>query len=427
MGQQQEGRTRGSILNILASPYLTAAGTVTACPAMRKLAILTGVNAVGNGLFATINILFYTQYLGFSVGFVSAALFASTVLAIGGDFLGGKISDGSSPKPVFLSGLILSAVASALLLMVWNNSSFIVALCLISLGQGLCMSSNTTLIRRLAREHPALTRASLRSLLTIGISAGALLAGVVLGNGSLEAFQIGILVNALTFIIAAVVLASIRVATAPPGLPGRPNPILPDRGFATFSLANGAIGLYMHALPFAMPLWVIMHHPELAWIVGVLVALNALLTATFQVPASAGITNINTASHRLVGGAVCLAASYVFFIAGWTSSTAALIIALVAFLAVHTLGEVLYSAGTMELLFRLAPESQQGQYGAFYGISNGLMASLAPAVLGFTIATSGGWGWWLLASLTVVLALVIRAVSLRSRAAMAELQEVSNA
>ena len=78
-----------------------------------------------------------------------------------------KTSDRLSPKPVFLTGLVLSAIATALLLVVAGNISFIITLCLISLGQGLCMSSNTSLIRRLARDNPALTRASLRSLLTI--------------------------------------------------------------------------------------------------------------------------------------------------------------------------------------------------------------------------------------------------------------------
>lgn len=375
------------------------------------------MNALGNGLFATINILFYTQYLGFSIGFVSAVLFAATVVAIGGDFLAGKVSDASSPKPVFLSGLILSALATTLLLVVRSEVSFVAALCLISLGQGLCMSSNTTLIRRLAREDPALTRASLRSLLTIGISAGALLAGVVLGHGSLGAFRIAIEANALTFVIAAALLAGIRVPAAPPGVPGRPNPILPDRRFAAFSLANGAISVYMHVLSFALPLWVIMHHPGLTWVVGVLVALNALLSAMFQVPASAGIRTIDSAGRRLVVGALCIAASYLIFVAGWTASIAVLLLALVLFLALHTLGEVLYSAGTMELLFRLAPESRQGQYGAFYGISNGLMASLAPMVLGFALATTGGWGWWVLAGLTIALALLIRMVSLRDRGA----------
>lgn len=81
------------------------------------------------------------------------------------------------------------------------------------------------------------------------------------------------------------------------------------------------------------------------------------------------------------------------------------------FLAAHTAGEVLYSAGTMELLFRLAPEQRQGQYGAFYGISNGLLSATAPAVLGAAIALGDGWGWWVLAAATFLLALFIRAVS----------------
>lgn len=415
MSRQNQHRDSSSILSILAAPYASAAGTVTASAAIGNLAILTAVNALGNGLFATISIIYYTRYLGFSVSFVSATLFAATVLAIGGDFFSGRASDASSPKPMLLSGLILSAFSTLLLVAVWNKVSFVVALCLISLGQGLCMSSNTTMVRRLARSNPALTRASLRSLLTVGISVGALVAGIVLGTESLIAFRAAILANALTFIIAAALLAGIHVPAAPPGMPGRPNPILPDRRFATFSIANGFIGIHLHALSFALPLWVVIHHPGLTWVVGVLVAVNALLVATFQVPASAGIKNINSASRRLVVGAVCIAASYLFFTTGWNSSTAALVLALAALLALHTMGEVLYSAGTMELLFRLAPESQQGQYGAFYGVSNGLVASVAPAVLGFAVATTVGWGWWLLAGLTVSLALTIRVVSLRHR------------
>ncbi|WP_299305163.1 MFS transporter [uncultured Brachybacterium sp.] len=404
-------RSRPSLRTLLITPYAAATATLRASHAMRSLALLTGVNALGNGLFATVSILFYTQQLGFSIGVISSALVLATVLAIGGDLVAGKFSDTASPKPVLLAGLVLSALATALLLLVGNQASFVVALCLISLGQGLCMSSNTTLIRRLAHENPALARASLRSLLTLGISAGALLGGLVLASGGLTGFRIAILGNALTFVIAAVLLLGITVPPAPPGAPGRSRPVLPDRRFAVFSLANGAIGIYLHVLSFALPLWAAIHHPELIWVVGLLVALNALLTAAFQVPASAGIESISAASRRLVIGAACLALSYLFFLSGWSSSPGVLVLVMIVFLAAHTAGEVLYSAGTMELLFRLAPAQQQGQYGAFYGISNGLMSSVAPAMLGAAIALSGGWGWWLLAGATILLALLIRAVS----------------
>ncbi|ATG52002.1 hypothetical protein CFK38_11070 [Brachybacterium vulturis] len=411
MPKNARTRRRSTLGELFAAPYVTAAATLSATPAMRLLALLTTVNALGNGLFATISVLFFTQHLGFSVGFVSAVLVVATVLAIGGDLLSGRFSDASSPKPVLLAGLILSAVATALLLAVREQVGFVLVLCLISLGQGLCMSSNTTLIRRVAREDPALARASLRSLLTLGISAGALLAGLVLGSGSATAFRIAILGDAVTFVIAAGLLLRITVPAAPEGGAGRPRPVLPDPRFAVFSLANGAIGIHLHVLSFALPLWTVLHHPELTWVVGLLVALNALFAATFQVLASAGITSIRAAGRRLVIGAVCLAVSYLFFLSGWSASPVVLVLALGGFLLAHTAGEVLYSAGTMELLFRLAPARQQGQYGAFYGISNGLMSSAAPAVLGAAIALGGGWGWWGLAAATVLLALLIRAVS----------------
>lgn len=411
MPKNAERHSRTGIGQAVAGPYRTAAATLSASPALRTFALLTAVNALGNGLFAALSVLYYTRHLGVPVGVVSAVLVAATVLAIGGDLLSGRYSDRASPKPVLLAGLVLSAAATALLLVVDGLTSFVLVLCLISLGQGLCMSSNTTLIRRIARENPALARASLRSLLTLGISAGALLAGLVLADGSTTAFRLAILGDALTFVIAAGLLLRITVPPAPQEAAGRPRLVLPDRRFAVFSLANGMIGIYLHVLPFALPLWAALHHPDLVWIVGPVVAVNALLTALFQVPASAGITSRRAACRRLLCGAGCLAASYLFFVSGWSHSPAAVVLAMGIFLAAHTAGEVLYSAGTMELLFRLAPEERQGQYGAFYGISNGLLSAAAPAVLGAAIALGAGWGWWVLAAATFLLALFIRAVS----------------
>lgn len=402
---------RLSLRSVIIAPYVTAARTVTASSATRNLAFVTGINAFGNGLFATINILYYTQILGFSVGFVSTVLFAATALAIGGDLLSGRVSDSSSPRRVFIAGLLLSTVATLLLLVAGTRPLFVVTLCLISLGQGLCMSSNTALIRRIARENPALTRASLRSLLTIGMSLGALGAGLVLSAGSPTAFRIGIVIDAVTFVVAAVLLARVEVPRASGRASGRPRPTVHDRPFTVFAVAAGTINIFLHALPFAFPLWMMRHHPDLLWLVGVVVAANSLLCAMFQVPASSGITSRRSASGRLLVGAVLVAASYLFFASGWSASPVLLAAALVLFLLLQTLGELFCAAGTMELLFRLAPEAQQGQYGAFSGVVNGLIASIAPAVLGFAIGTAHGWGWWVLAGITVLLAVIVRGIA----------------
>lgn len=410
MPDRRSGFHGSRILRRMAAPYSVAWGTVTAEPRLRNLALLTFVNSSGNGLFATVSAVYYTTVLGFSIGFVAAALMAATLVAILGDLASGRIADRHSPRPVFLAGLVVSGCAALLLLLAHHRVTFIAVLLLISLGQGLCMSSNTALIRRVAPDDPALVRASLRSVLTLALSLGALAGGVVLWAGTGAGFAVAILVNAASFFLAAVLLARIVVPVA--GAGGiRPRPLFLDRRFLVFSLANGVIGIYLHVLPFALPLWIARNQPDRLWIVGVAVATNALGSAILQVPASAGIASARAAATRLVGGAVLVAVAYLFFVSSWSGSWHWLLGAVALFLITHTAGEVLYTAGTMELLFRLAPEDQQGQYGAFYGISNGLMSSAAPAVLGAAILVPGGWAWAGLAVLTVLLALVIFAVS----------------
>src|SRR5699024_12760461 len=123
-------------------------------------------------------------------------------------------------------------------------------------------------IRRIARENPALARASLRSLLTLGISSGALLAGLVLADGSTSAFRLAILGDALTFVIAAGLLLRITVPPAPQEAAGRPRLALPDRRVAVLSLAHGMIGIDPHVLPFALPLWAALPRPDLVWRAG---------------------------------------------------------------------------------------------------------------------------------------------------------------
>lgn len=52
MPKNARSRRRPSLRELFAAPYVTAAATLSASSAMRILALLTTVNALGNGLFA---------------------------------------------------------------------------------------------------------------------------------------------------------------------------------------------------------------------------------------------------------------------------------------------------------------------------------------------------------------------------------------
>jgi MFS family permease len=152
-------------------------------------------------------------------------------------------------------------------------------------------------------------------------------------------------------------------------------------------------------LTVGMPLWVTLHTRAPATTVALLLVLNAVLVAVFQVPAARLVTDVRAAGRTVVGSSVFLVLTCVFYaVAGDLPALAAVGLLVVAVLAASA-AEVLSEAGAWSLAFELADSRNAG---AYQGVSQTGFAAgtmLGPAVVTSTAIDHGTAGWLLLAAL----------------------------
>ncbi|WP_090770754.1 MFS transporter [Nonomuraea maritima] len=373
---------------------------------MTILAVITGVNAIGNGLYTTICVLYYTLMLDHSVAFVSLALFGAMILAISADLVGGRLADTRGPKEVFLSGLAISMLAMLAMLLAKDSFLFIVAITLAGVGQGLCMSSNIALIRRSADADPVMARATLRSFLTLGLALGGLVGALVVATNNFYVYSGAIVVNAITFLCCSVLAGLLQVKNPPRGDAvemGDRLAAIRNARFVGFTVVSALISIHNHVLPFAVPLWIAAFHPEVAWIAAIAMVANTVVEVTLQVYVSDRIRSGRGAVIAFCSGSAIISSSYIAL--AWMSETSvgvAIVLSL-GFAVVYSVGEMAMSAGSMDLQFRIAPAELQGQYSAVFGMMHGFASAAAPSVLGLIVTVGKPIGWLALAAATCLL------------------------
>lgn len=388
------------------SAYGRAWRTVRGSRAMTLLALITGVNAVGNGLYATVSALYFTTVLGHPVSLVSAVLFGAMTLAMAADLAGGRFADTRGPQEVFRAGLLVSVIGMAAMLAAGSVAVFVVAGLLAGVGQGLCMSSNVALIRRAAGADAVLARATLRTFLTVGLAVGGLAGAGVLAWRTPGAYLVAITVNLVSFGCCALLTGRLDVATLPSGGVRRGAGLFGvyrDHRFMAFAVISALISVHNHVLPFAVPLWLAVTHPELTWLAGVAMVVNTVLGVALQIYANGRIGSGRGAVLSFLLGGATIGASYVVF--AWMAHaplTTAVVLVL-GFVVIYSLGEIVLAAGAMDLQFRVVPAEMQGQYSAAFGTMHGLASAVAPAVLGLIVTSGGVSGWLVLAAATAVL------------------------
>ena len=369
-------------------------------PPLRRLAAGTLVSAVGNGAWYTSWALFLTRSVGLSPAQVGAGM---TLAGVAGLLAGtplGCLADRVGAREVYAALLALQAVVALAYLAVGGLLAFVVVACLAEAARAGSGARNALVLGLCEREEDRLaTLGALRSISHFGWAAGAVAGAVVIGVDSRPAYVALLVVNAVSYLAYALLVASVpRVAAAP----RRSRRVVRDAPYMTLAGLMGVLALCWAMMSSGLPLWVALHTDAPRSVSAVIVIVNSLAIAVLQVRVSRGIVAPAVAARGALLSGTLLAASCCLFALTAGGGGPGVIAVLVAAGVVHTAGELLFVASSWGLSVPLMPPDAPGEYQGVFATGEATALMAAPALMTTLVADWGQPGWLVLAAIFLV-------------------------
>ncbi|MFC7362903.1 MFS transporter [Nocardioides astragali] len=366
----------------------------------RRFVAAIVADTVGSGLFMPITLLYFLAMTDLSLVQIGSALSLSALLTMPGAFVIGSLVDRFGPRRMMLVGNLVQAAGMVAYL--WADSLLVVALwtTLLNLGRQAFWGSFGNVVTAIsAPGERELWFGFLQAVRNLGYSVGGVLAGIALQIGTDLAYESVVVVNAVTFVLAFVLLLDVpdhRVARDDDAPVEGWGVVLRDRAYLRLVLGQLGFVAGMMVLNFALPVYVAETIDLPGWVVGAIFTLNTAMVGLGQ-----GIVVRRMAGRvraRMMGLAqVVFVASYAMFVvAGWLPVWLAVVVMLVG-AAVYTGGELtggpVFSATAAEA----APDHLRGRYLGLFQLSWGLGGAVTPVAYTWLLAHGQTTVWWVLA------------------------------
>ncbi|MEU5787127.1 MFS transporter [Micromonospora purpureochromogenes] len=375
----------------------------------RTLALSTLVNTVGRGTWLTVSALFLTRSVGLSVREVGVGLTVTALVSLIASTPMGYLADRHGPRGIQLAALVASGVFTAALVTVRSFPTFLVVGVLMAVADAASRGARGALIAgAVPADQRVRLRAWLRAVTNVGISVGAVVAGVGLAADTRGAYVALILLDCVTYLLAAVVL--LRLAPVPPVPAPTHGPrliALRDRPFLAFTVLDGLMSMHFGLLNIALPLWIADHTTAPHWLISACMLVNTVMVVLFQVRASRGTEDLRGAARAARRAGVVIAVACALFAASAGVPTPVAVALLLAGALVHVVGELWHAAAGWGISFGLAPARAQGQYQGAYGMGMQLGGMVAPVVVTSLAVGWGAPGWLVLGGLFLVLGALV--------------------
>ncbi|UKY47479.1 MFS transporter [Streptomyces inhibens] len=365
----------------------------------RTIATSNFVYTVGSGLYLTAGVLYFTQAVHLPASRVGLGLGIAGVVSLAVGIAVGHLADRHGARGVYATTLVVQALATAGFVLADSFWPFVLAVCTATGARAAGLAARSPLIRHYGGDRPQEFRAYLRAVTNIGISLGALLAGWAVQVGTLPAYQLLVIGNAIAFAASAAVLVFLPPVTPGPPVGGPRWIALRDRPYLLITALDGIMAIQFKVLTVAIPLWLVEATTAPRWLVSGAMLFNTVIVIALQVRASRNIDSpvAGGAAYRRSGVAFLVSCSLISLSAGipaWAAVTL-----LMTAVLIHTVGELWHSAGGFEVSFALAPERATGQYLGVFGLGAGLADAVGPTLLISLCITWGRPGWYVVGAL----------------------------
>lgn len=369
----------------------------------RVLASSNFVYTVGSGLYLTAGVLYFTQAVHLPAGRVGLGLAIAGIVALGLGVAVGHLADRYGARGVYMATLLVQALTTAAFVLADSFWPFVLAVCAATGAKAAGTAARSPLIRHYGGARPQRFRAYLRAVTNVGVSLGALAAGWVVQVGTLAAYQLMVIGNAVAFLVAAALLFLLPpVASVAEPVGGARWSALRDRPYLLLTAVDGVMAIQFKVLTIAIPLWLVGATEAPHWLISGTMLTGTVMVVALQVRAGRGVDSPTAGGHayRRAGVAFLVSCSTVPLAAGVPAWAAATL--LIAAVVVHTLGELWHSAAGFEVSFALAPPHATGQYLGVFGLGAGLAEAVGPALLIALCITWGRPGWYVVGALFAV-------------------------
>lgn len=365
----------------------------------RVLAASNFIYTVGSGLYLTAGVLYFTEAVHLPAGQVGLGLGIAGLVALAVGVAVGHLADRHGARGIYAATLVVQALATACFVLADSLWPFVLAVCAAAAAKAAGIAARSPLIRHYGRDRPQEFRAYLRAVTNVGVSLGAVLAGWVVQVGTLTAYQLMVIGNAIAFVVSAAILVLLP-PVAPVPTSGGPRWIaLRDRPYLLLTALDGIMAIQFKVLTVAIPLWIVGATTAPHWLISATMLTGTVIVVAFQVRASRTVDSPAAGAHayRRAGVAFLIACSLISLSAGIPAWAAAAL--LVTAVVIHTVGELWHSAAGFEVSFALAPRHATGQYLGVFGLGAGLAEALGPGLLIALCISWGRPGWYVLGAM----------------------------
>lgn len=374
------------------------------------------IDSLGNGTMLAFQIAFFIMTTDLNAAQVGGAVTAARLISLPAPVLIGPVMDRFGARTVMTGGNVISAIAFVGFLAADQIWSVIATGLLVQVGSSMFWTAQGALVG-LAAQGADRTRwfGLIRVLRNIGLGAGGALAAAALAIGGPSGLTWLVVLNAVSFAVAAWLIHTWRISARTPGPTAQADStedgsrreaatyadVLRDRRYLTLVAANLAFVLASMVLSILLTVYVVEALDEGAWLGGVLLLINTLAVIFTQTIVTKRTERTRPVTVLATAAAVNAVAFVAFSLVG-AAPDGLVLAGLVAATLIFTLGEMLSAPSMSELSVTLASEAARGRYLGLFQLSWGVGMAIAPVMFMTLFDVSSTLPWLVLAGLMLI-------------------------
>lgn len=377
--------------------------------AARVMAAATLATTTGSGAYMVVSVLYFTRIVGLSPTEVGVGMSIAGLVGLLVGVPMGHLGDRYGARELLIWLLVIAAPVAATTALASNAWQFVLASSgLAILERGSAAVRGGLIATTGSGPARIRTRAYLRAVTNVGLALGAGIGALALLSDTRAAYVTLLLLNAVSYLAAALILRAHPHAPPIPRTSDGPVWIVfRDRPYVVVTILMAAMAMQYSILDVGIPLWVDNYTSAPNWLISVLFVINTGMVVVLQVKVSRRVESVAIASRVIAtSGAVFFVACALFALAADRSVGVAVGLLLLGGV-MHGMGELMQAAAQFCLGQDLAAERAQGQYQGLASTGFSLSAMLAPTIITLLPIALGPIGWVILGAVLVALGLAL--------------------